>query len=274
MKVKSLTLILIAALLALPWRSAQARDEQILTVFAAASLTNAFEEIATAFEAEYPGVDVVFNFGGSSTLATQLAEGAPADVFASANTAQMNVARDAGRIAGPVRTFAKNRLVIIVPADNPASVQSLHDLAEPGLLLVVAAPDVPVRDYTDTMLERLAADPDYGEEYRQAVIANIVSEESDVRHVAAKVALGEADAGVVYRSDVTPDIAADVRTVPIPDAYNTIATYPIAITEDTAQPELAQAFVDVVLSDAGQDTLVRWGFISVRRACEDRHKPH
>lgn len=264
MKLKSLSLILILALFFMPWQAVRAQDDQTLTVFAAASLTDVFEEVATAFEAEHPGTEVIFNFGGSSTLATQLSEGAPADVFASANNKQMTVAKDAGRIAGPVRTFVKNRLVVIVPADNPASIQSLHDLANPGILLVIAAPDVPVRDYTNTMLERLAADPGYGEEYSQAVMANVVSEEADVRQVAAKVALGEADAGVVYLSDVTPDIAGDVLIVPIPDAYNTIATYPIALTNDTAQPELAQAFIDYVLSDAGQDTLVRWGFISVR----------
>jgi len=274
MKLMRLLLILIVALCILPWQTVQAQDKQTLIVFAAASLTDAFEEMASAFEAEQPGTDIVFNFGGSSTLATQLAEGAPADIFASANARQMTVAHDADRIAGPIRTFAKNRLVVIVPTDNPARIQSLHDLAEPGILLVVAAPDVPVRDYTDTMLERLAADPDYGVEYRERVITNIVSEEPDVRQVAAKVALGEADAGIVYRSDVTPDIIADVLTIPVPDAYNTIATYPIAITNDTTQPELAQAFVDYVLSNAGQDTLVRWGFISVRRGCEERHKPH
>lgn len=264
MKLKRLSLILVLVLLFIPWQVGQAQSDQTLTVFAAASLTDVFEDMATTFEAAHPGVDVLFNFGGSSTLATQLSEGAPADVFASANATQMNVARNAGRIAEPVRTFAKNRLVVIVPWDNPASLQSLHDLANPGILLVVAAPDVPVRAYTDTMLERLAAVPGYGEEYRQAVIANIVSEEADVRQVAAKVSLGEADAGIVYLSDVTPDIAGTVQTITIPDLYNTIATYPIAITDDSAHPELAQAFVAYVLSDAGQDTLVRWGFVAAR----------
>lgn len=264
MKLKRLSLILVMIPFFLPWQVAQAQDEQNLTVFAAASLTNAFEEMATTFEAKRPGLDVVFNFGGSTTLATQLSEGAPADVFASADTRQMDVARDAGRIAGPIRTFVKNRLVVIVPSDNPARIQSLHDLANPGVLLVVAAPHVPVREYADAMLERLAAAPLYGEEYRQAVMANIVSEEGDVRQVAAKVSLGEADAGIVYLTDVTPDMASNVRIIPIPDTYNTIATYPIALTNDTPHPELAQAFVDYVLSDAGQETLVRWGFISVR----------
>lgn len=235
-----------------------------LTVFAASSLTDAFEEIATAFEMANPGVEVIFNFGASSTLATQLAEGAPADVFASANNNQMTVARDSGRIAGNPRTFVKNRLVLITPIDNPASIAGLRDLANPDIKLVVAAPAVPVRQYTDTMLERLAADSGYGTAYRDAVIANIVSEEDNVRQVAAKVALGEADAGIVYISDVTPDIAAQVRTFPIPDSLNTIATYPIALLNDTPNPEVAQAFIDFVLSDTGQDILVKWNFISVR----------
>ncbi len=114
------------------------------------------------------------------------------------------------------------------------------------------------------MLEGLAAADEYGAEYRDAVVNNIVSEEPDVRQVAAKVALGEADAGVVYLSDVTPDIAEDVTTIDIPDAYNTLATYPIALTDDSVQPEQAQLFIDFVLSDTGQDILAHWGFVSVR----------
>lgn len=241
-----------------------AQGDQTLTVYAAASLNDAFEDIATAFEAENPGVDVIFDFAASSDLAVRLAEGAPADVFASANNTQMNVARDAGRIAGRPRTFVKNRLVLIVPADNPADVNALRDLAGDGVQLVIAAPAVPVRTYTDTLLERLAADPAYGEDYRAAVIANVVSEEQNVRQVTAKVALGEADAGIVYVSDVTPDIADDVIAIPIPDYLNTIATYPIAVTDNAANPALAQSFVDYVMSDAGQDTLIEWNFISVR----------
>jgi molybdate transport system substrate-binding protein len=256
-----IALLLCTLLIGLVPVSAQ---DSTLTVFAASSLTDAFNEIATAFEAANAGTDVVLNFGGSSTLATQLAEGAPADVFASANNTQMNVARDAERIAGTPLTFVKNRLVLIVPADNPANIQSLHDLGNSGVKLVVAAPGVPVRDYTDAMLTRLAADPNYGADFQTAVMANVVSEEDNVRQVSAKVALGEADAGVVYRSDVTPDIADQVIALPIPDAVNTLATYPIAVTNDSANPDLAQAFIDYVRSDEGQDTLVKWGFTSVR----------
>jgi molybdate transport system substrate-binding protein len=264
MKNRFIVALLLGLIIAFGLWPAAAQESQTLTVFAAASLTDAFEEVATAFEAENPGVDVLFNFAGSSDLAAQLAEGAPADVFASANNTQMNVARDAERIAGRPHTFVKNRLVLIVPADNSDGITTLRDLANEGIQLVIAAPDVPVRTYTDTLLERLAADPAYGEEYLTAVLANVVSEEQNVRQVSAKVALGEADAGIVYVSDVTPDISNEVIAIPIPDYLNTIATYPIATTNDTANPELAQAFVDYVLSDAGQDTLVNWNFISVR----------
>jgi molybdenum ABC transporter molybdate-binding protein len=161
-------------------------------------------------------------------------------------------------------TFVKNRLVLIVPAENPAGIQSLRDLANPGVKLVVAAEGVPVRDYTNAMLDRLAADPLYGETYRTAVVGNIVSEEENVRQVSAKVALGEADAGVVYRSDVTPDINDAVLALPIPDSLNTLATYPIAVTTDSANANLAEQFIDYMISDTGQDTLVKWNFISVR----------
>ena len=262
MKTKLVIILLFALVFSL--LPAAAQSEQTLTVFAASSLTDTFNEIATAFEAENSGVDVTFSFGSSSTLATQLVEGAPADLFASANARQMTVAQDGGRIAGRPQTFAKNRLILIVPSDNPANIQSLRDLANSGVKLVIAAPDVPVRDYTNTMLDRLAADPAYGEAYREAFMANVVSEEDNVRQVSAKVALGEADAGIVYRSDVTPDIMGDVTALPIPDTLNTLATYPIAATNDTANPELAQKFIDYVVSDAGQGILVKWNFISVR----------
>ena len=259
-----LILLLTVMVLSFGWHLAVAQDSQTLTIFAASSLTDAFNEIGDAFKADHPGVEITFNYGGSSTLATQLVDGgAPADIFASANAKQMQVAQDGKRIGGKPVTFVKNRLVLIVPADNPAGIQSLHDLANAGVKLVVAAQGVPVRDYTDAMLEKLAADPLYGEAYRTAVVGNIVSEEENVRQVSAKVALGEADAGVVYRSDVTPDINDQVLALPIPDSLNTLATYPIAVTNDSANPDLAKAFIDYVISDAGQDTLVKWNFISV-----------
>lgn len=239
-----------------------AQAPQTITVFAAASLTDAFTEIKAQFEAANPGVTVVYNFGGSSTLAAQLSEGAPADVFASANTQQMQAAQAAGRIAGEAVIFVRNRLVLVVPADNPANITTLSDLAQPGVNLVLAAPEVPVRQYTDNMLNLLAEDPAFGPGYRSAVMDNIVSEESNVRQVLLKVLLGEADAGIVYTSDVTPDAVEQVIQITIPDAVNTLAAYPIAIT-DSANAEPAQAFIDFVLSAEGQATMSKWGFIRV-----------
>ncbi|MDZ4767275.1 MAG: molybdate ABC transporter substrate-binding protein [Chloroflexota bacterium] len=263
MKLRILLIVLLLSLVS----SVRAQDSRTLIVFAAASLTDAFEEVGAAFEAENPGVDVLFNFAGSSDLAAQLVEGVPADVFASANARQMNVAIDAGVIAADFAAeppiFVRNRLVVIVPADNPARIETLNDLANTGIKLVIAAEGVPVRDYTETMLDALAADADYDAAYRNAVLANVVSEEANVRQVAAKVALGEADAGIVYASDVTPDIADDVIAIAVPDAYNVIAAYPIAAVSDGAEPALARDFIDFVLSDVGQTLLADWNFVPV-----------
>ncbi len=256
--------ILLIGILILPFLaacgSATSLGEGELVVFAAASLTDAFTEIGEAFEAQHPGVTVTLSFGNSSDLAIQLAEGAPADIFASANARQMQVAVDAGRIDGEPVNFLTNRLVIIVPADNPAGVESLSDLANDGLRLVLVEVNAPVRDFTEDMLANAAADPSYGTSFKDDVLANLVSEETNVRLAVAKVALGEADAAIVYFSDVTPDVADQILTVEIPDAFNVVAVYPIAATNHTSQAELAQAFIDFVLSDEGQAILAKWGF--------------
>lgn len=244
--------------------NAQESEPRTLVVFAASSLTDAFEDIGTEFEAQFEGVTVIYNFGGSSTLSAQIAEGAPADVFASANVPQMDVAVESGRVnAADVQIFARNCLVVALPVDNPAGITTLLDLANPGVLLVVAAPEVPIRTYTDTMFGLLASDPAYGRDYVEAVMRNIVSEEPNVRQVTARIALGEADAGVVYRSDVTPDIADDVIVLTIPDAYNVFASYPIAPLNDSRYPQLAAEFVDFVRSAAGAAILDSWGLVPV-----------
>lgn len=226
-----------------------------LVVMAASSLTDAFKEIAEAFEAANPGVDVLLNYASSSSLAMQLIEGAPADVFAAANFTQMTVASDAGRIEGDPIAFLSNRLTIIVPADNPAGLETYTDLANPGIALVLAAPDVPVREYSDQSIA-LMGDAAFG----AAIYANLVSEEPNVRQVATKVSLGEADAGIVYTSDVTPDIAGSVLQIPIPDELNVVASYPIAVVERAPAGSVAQDFVDFVLGAEGQAILAKWGF--------------
>jgi molybdate transport system substrate-binding protein len=226
-----------------------------LIVLAASSLTNAFDEIGAAFSAANPGVTVLASYASSSDLATQLAEGAPADVFASANQRQMDVAAEAGRLAGESTLFLTNRLTIIVPADNPAGLETYADLANGGIKLVLAAPGVPIRDYSDQSIA-LMGDADF----QAAVYANLVSEEPNVRQVATKISLGEGDAGIVYTSDVTPDIASSVIMIEIPDEMNVLAVYPIAVVEGAPQAELAQAFVDFVLGPDGQAILAKWGF--------------
>lgn len=233
-----------------------------LTVFAAASLTDAFTEIGNQFQTQHPHVEFSFNFGASNQLAQQLAAGAPADVFASANGAQMDVAIEAGRIAsGSQQAFVRNRLVVIFPADNPANIQSLSDLAKPGLLLVLAAAEVPVGQYSLDFLVKAGQEPAFGPAYPDSVLANVVSFEENVRAVLSKVALGEADGGIVYGSDVTSEAAADVGRLDIPDDLNTIATYPIATLRDSQQAEMATAFVEFVLSAEGQGILGDYGFI-------------
>lgn len=233
-----------------------------LTVFAAASLTNAFNEIKGAFEAAHPGVTVVYNFGASNALAQQLGQGAPADVFASANNAQMNVAIEAGRIiSGTTHTFVRNRLVVIVPTGNPSGVATLQDLAKPGLKLVLAAKEVPVGQYSLDFLDKAMKDTAFGTTFKDEVLANVVSYEENVRAVLTKITLGEGDAGIVYTSDISGDAANQVERLDIPDALNTIASYPIAIVQDSAYAELAQAFVDYVLAAEGQTILANYGFI-------------
>jgi molybdate transport system substrate-binding protein len=243
----------------------QAESTHELTVFAASSLTDALTEIGQTFEAHNPGVKVIFNFASSSDLALQLTEGAKADVFASANQKQMDNVDKAGLLEARPDTFATNRLVVIIPADNPALIQAPVDLQKEGIKLVLAAPDVPVRDYAEQVLDKLSADPAYGEGFKTAVLANLVSEEANVRQVVTKVALGEADAGIVYTSDVTPDVAGKLLRIDIPDASNIVAIYPIAIIRDAPGLETARSFVAFVLSQDGQAILKKWGFGSVDR---------
>jgi molybdate transport system substrate-binding protein len=226
-----------------------------LTVFAASSLTETFIDAAASFEQQHSDIDVEFNFAGSPTLRAQLDQGADADLYAAADEENMRAALDAGLVQPEARTLARNRLIIIVPADNPGNVHLLPDLAKDGLHLVIAAPDVPVGRYTHEALDLIAADDGFVPGFREDVLRNVVSEEPNVKAVVAKVQLGEADAGIVYVSDVTDEIDKDVDTVEIPLDYNVEASYQIAITADAKHPEAAQAFIDFLLSDPGQDIL-------------------
>ncbi len=233
-----------------------------LTVFAAASLTDAFNEIGQKFTAEHPGVTFTFNFTGSQQLAQQLGQGAPADVFASANKKQMDMVIETGRVvSGAQKTFARNRLVVIYPRDNPAGLTQLQDLTKPGLKLILAAKEVPVGQYSLDFLGKAITDTAFSPTYMDEVLKNVVSYEDNVKSVLTKISLGEGDTGIVYTSDITGDDADKVGRLDIPDNLNTLATYPIALVSDSAAPTQAQAFVDYVLSPAGQAVLEKYGFI-------------
>ncbi len=232
-----------------------------LKVFAAASLTEAFNEIETTFHAAHTNVTISYSFGGSDTLATQITLGAAADVFASANTKQMDVVVKAGQVTGTsVQTFAHNRLVVIYPKANPAHVQTLQDLAKSGLRLDLAASTVPVGQYALDFLTKASADPAFGASFKANVLHNVVSYETDVKIVLTKVSLGEADAGIVYTTDAATK-SDSVGTITIPDSLNSIAAYPIAPVKTSGHADVAAQFVAYVNATDGQTVLAKYGFL-------------
>ncbi len=233
-----------------------------ITVFAAASLNEPFQQISQQFQAQHAGVKVTLVFAGSQQLVSQINEGAAADVFASASTKQMEALEAAGKVqAGQSRFFASNWLVVVAPAANPAGLADLTGLAAPGLRLVLAAAEVPVGQYTLEFLDKATQENTFGSGFKQAVLNNVVSYENDVKAVLNKVVLNEADAGIVYHSDVSPAVADKVIQLDIPDELNVVARYPIAVLAGSEQADMAQAFVDFVLSPAGQAVLAEAGFI-------------
>lgn len=238
---------------------------QELTVFAAASLSEAFSELGKRFELANPGSRVTFNFSGSQQLAQQLAQGAQADVFASANQRQMDAAAQAGRIAAEqVRTLAGNQLIVIFAKYNPGNIRVLADLARPGVKLVLADQSVPAGQYALEFLEKASQSTGFDLAFKQAVLDNVVSYEENVRAVLTKVMLGEADAGIVYTSDVTPTTLSQIGVREIPPELNVNAIYYIAPVANSRQPNLAQAFIEYVLSSEGQDLLANYGLLPVQ----------
>ena len=243
----------------------QALDRSQLTVFGAASLTNAFTEIGKQFQEMHPGTSVTFNFAGSQQLAQQLNQGAQADIFASADGEQMQVAGQGGRVSPDApQTFIKNELVVVYPVENPGDLHSLQGLARPGLKIVLAAGAVPAGRYALEFLDKASHDAVYGLNFKQEVLKNVASYEENVRAVLTKVVLGEADAGIVYASDAFTASAGKISTLKIPPELNVEANYPIAIIADSAHPTLSGDFIDFVLSDAGQQILANNGFIPIR----------
>jgi molybdate transport system substrate-binding protein len=216
-----------------------------IKVFAAASLTAAFAKIGEDFTAANGGTKVTFNFAGSQALATQIQQAAPADVFASADITNMDKVKD---LVGTPQNFASNLLQIVVEKGNPKNVKGLDDLTNPDLKVVLAAPDVPAGKYAAQILGKAG------------VTVKPVSQEDNVKAVVTKVSLGEADAGIVYVTDVTAG-GDKVEGVEIPKTQNVVATYPIATVKASKAQDKAQAFMDLVLSDQGQQVLKQYGFL-------------
>ncbi|YCH14968.1 molybdate ABC transporter substrate-binding protein [Arthrobacter sp. D1-17] len=226
---------------------ATSRSSGTLTVFAAASLKETFTSLAAEFERRNPGTKVNLNFGGSSDLATQITQGAPADVFASADTRTMGQVSDAALIRGRATLFASNILEIAVPPANPASVSSFWDLAGQGVKVVVCASQVPCGAAAEVA------------ERETGVVLTPVSEEASVADVLGKVSSGEADAGLVYATDVK-SAGGKVSGIPFPEAHKAVVAYPIAALDNSRQQELAAEFISLVVSKEGQQTLQAAGF--------------
>lgn len=218
-----------------------------LTVFAAASLTSAFRSLSDAYEGGEGGARVLLNLAGSQTLAAQILEGAPADVFAAANPVQMRRVADAGLLAGPPVTFAENDLAIAVEPGNPREISGIEDLGRPDLAVVLGAPGVPVGDYARRALHEA------GVEVRPASL------EPDVKQVLAKVSLGEADAGIVYETDLRAAGEA-VDAIPVDPGVNQVAEYRVAVLAGSTHPDVAEGFIAFVRSSTGRDVLRRHGF--------------
>ncbi|MDT5208477.1 MAG: molybdate transport system substrate-binding protein [Mycobacterium sp.] len=218
-----------------------------IIVFAAASLKKTFTDIGEQFKTDNPSASVEFSFAGSSDLVTQLTQGAPADVFASADTKNMDKAAQAGLLAGDPVNFASNTLTIAVAPGNPKKIASFKDLTQQGLNVVVCAPQVPCGSATQKV------------EQATGVTLNPVSEESAVTDVLSKVTTGQADAGIVYVTDAIG--AGDkVASVAFPEAAGAVNTYPIAVLKGSKNPELARKFVDLVTGESGQKVLTAAGF--------------
>jgi len=232
-----------------------------LNVFAAASLKESFNVIAAKYTRAHPNITIKLNFAGSQILEQQIASGAPADVFASADQTTMQKAVDAG-LVGNSQVFVKNRLTVIIPAANPGNINTLKDLSRKGVKIDIGAPAVPAGKYSLQVLAKMAQSSNYGPAYENAVKANFVSQETDVKAVVNKVQLGEVDAGFVYVTDVTAAVSNKIKMIDIPDNFNVIAQYPIAVTKSSAHSNDARAFVQYILSPEGQAVLQQYHFIA------------
>lgn len=239
-------------------------DSSTVMVFAASSLSQPFTEIGKLFEAQHPGTVVNFNFQNANDLSLQIGQGAPADVFASAAEKFMTNAISSGRInKEDVQLFARNRLTVILPKDNPAGIKTLQDLTKLGIKIVMGAKEGPQGVYVEQFLSNTEKDPAFPPGYKENVYKNIVSYESTVNGVVTKISLGEADAGFVFFSDSQGSAREKVEALEIPAELNVVAHYPMAPLKDSKNLEMAKSFINFVLSPDGQKVLEKYGFVPV-----------
>lgn len=232
-----------------------------LTVYGAASLRDVLSEVTSTYAAANPGMNILVSTGSSSALETQIEQGAPADVFLSADTTNPQTLVDKGLTDGSAVSLAANTLVVIVPTDDPAGITTPADLARPGVKIVAAGDEVPITRYANQVVAALANQPGYPADFMAAYDANIVSKEDDVRAAVAKVELGEGDAAIVYRTDATA--SARIATIAIPDDAEVRATYAGVVIKGSAQPVAARAFLTWLGGPVGQEIFVRFGFLPV-----------
>ena len=229
-----------------------------LTIYAAASLRDVLVEVVSMYEGA-TGASLTVSTGSSAALETQIEQGAPADVFLSADTANPQKLLDAGLVEGRLVTFASNVLVVIVPTENPAAIQSPADLATPGLKIIAAGDDVPITKYASLLLENLAGEPGYPADFAAAYAANVVSKEDDVRSVVSKIEIGEGDAAIVYATDATS--SADVAAITIPEPANVLAHYGGVVIKASASAVAAAAFLEWLAGPDGHAILKDDGFL-------------
>jgi molybdate transport system substrate-binding protein len=230
-----------------------------LTVYGASSLKGVLDKAKAAYEAAVPGTTLTIATDSSATLETQIEQGAPADVFLSADTKNPQKLVDDGFAAGDLVPFAGNLLTVVVPADNPGALKSPADLAKPGLKIIAAGDDVPITEYGTQLVANLAKEPGYPADFAAAYAANVVSKEDNVRALLAKIELGEGDAGIVYVTDAKA--LGKVATIDVPDAANVPATYAGVVVRSTAQAAAAAAFLDWLVGPDGQAILAGFGFL-------------
>src|SRR5271169_937346 len=239
---------------------AQNSNKEIF-VFAAASLTEVCTLLGNRFEQSHPGTKVIFNFGGSQQLIQQLANGAEADLYLPASQKYIKIAVEQNLVdSQSVKIYCHNRLVVILPKENPGDIHTLRDLAKPNLKIILAQKEVPAGQYALDFLKKCSHRSEFGTAFEHDVLANVVSYEENVKAVGGKIKLSEADAGIVYRSDIATDSLHRLQAIDIPDSMNVVASYPIGIVLGVHYKKLAGEFVEFLFSSDGQSILAKFGF--------------